>query len=110
MTIIYSQGDLFWIETHELTLAIGDPVGRDISGAVAPDKVGLFLGGCVTAIFADNNDNCQAVGTTELRINGLTPVINGRVDSFQVRINKQVGTGGAANINYLIMLYMRKAR
>jgi len=108
LTVIFQNGEEFWIERLNFNMVISDAAGIYNSGGQAI-KEGFYLIGSVSAQSLPNNDNTQATSIMQLR--GQNPARNlelgDRINQIEVRIVKQAGTAGDSNVNVQVCLMMR---
>jgi len=108
MTIVYSEGDRFWIEQHTVNLTLTDAAGQVSTAAQLLDKAGSCIGYSVTAGGVVSNDNSQAVAIIALLDQGAGTIGLGEIiTAFIVRVTKQVGTDGNTILPLTITLIMR---
>jgi len=107
MTIIFQQGNQFWIESHNVTVILADAAGNDDSNTQIVDRGGHLMGWTITGRFVPNNDNSQATASFAIRDTGGSINIGDEIISFFVRMQKQIGTAGNTNFDLNVMLFMR---
>ena len=96
------------IEMLEFIVTIADAAGRYFSGVNNLERPGSFMGGSVVTTAMGNNDNSEAVGSTELR-NQVSGALGfgDQVTGVVVRVNKQAGTAGNTVQSFIVMVYIR---
>jgi len=109
MTVIFIQGDLFWIEVLDVNVTLMDAAGVYQSGVIPLEKAGNCIGFSESLENAQNNDNVQAMGGCEVRQGAGTQInIGDFVPDIRVRAKKQIGTAGNTVIGFRIMMFMRR--
>lgn len=111
MTIIFMQGDVFWIESHMIDFVIVDAAGTTLSAITNLDKPGTCLGYSMTLTETDTNTNVRALGGVMLQ-NQAGAIIHAPVDitGIRIRSSKEVGSTGNVTVDYNVILFMRKSR
>lgn len=108
MTIIFNEGDRFWIEQHTVNVTLTDAAGFVDSALTAMHKSGTIVGYNLTPGLPVNNDNSQAVALISLLDQGSGTIVPGEsITGFIVRITKQIGTAGNTVIAINVMLLVR---
>jgi len=109
LTIIFLRGEEFWIEHHQIAITLQDAAGRYSSGTIPLSKAGVFLSACVTARAVPNNNNSQAMGGVEVKLDaaGNNLTLGDFVTTVAVRVNKAIGTAGATGVNFHVTVFMR---
>jgi len=109
MTVIFQKGNEFWIEHIPVTISLVDAAGLITGVAVPLQKPGFFLGGSIVWTSVASNDNAAAVGAVEIRglPTGSLSTLGTFVEQVRARIQKTLGTDGAATLNGICMVYLR---
>jgi len=109
LTIIFENGDEFWIEQIRPTVDLEDAAGRYNSDAFALERTGNVLSFSCVGQAVQNNNNSEAVGSVEVRdASGANISYGERLSQIRVRVNKQIGTAGTTTQTYQVTLFMRK--
>ena len=104
MTIIFSQGGNFWIESHELLRAtVVDGAARTLTSFL--DRPGTFLGGSATAD-ANNSDLGNAIILRDT--DGTQIQIGQSILGFQATVTNSAG--GDREVGIKVIMFMRKSR
>jgi len=108
LTIVYNQGNEFWIEQHTVTITLIDAAGIQSTGVTNVNRPGNCVGYSVTPGFPSNNDNTQAVSLISMLDQGSGTLGVGEfITGFVVRVVKQIGTAGNTNVAINVTLLMR---
>jgi len=106
MPIIFQNGNNFWIEYHVVAVTLSDAAGRYDSALINLVRAGRFIGGSIVSSFLTDDDNAEAIGTTELReANALD--FGELTSNFRVRVNKAIGTAGDVTEFFHVMIFLR---
>jgi len=109
MTIIYENGNEFWIEYFQVSITIGDAAGTTTSSASFLERDGAFLGCAMIGRNHSNNDNTQAVSAMEIKSSGGGTNINfgDEITQINLRITKAAGTAGNTTMTFHVLVFMR---
>jgi len=112
MTIIFSQGNNFWIESLIIPVTLVNSAGGTSQSAVITlEKPGDVLGLSTTASDSDQNDNVQAIGLVILLDQGSDNIVFGEnITGVRIRLVKQAGTDGNITMSFHVLLFMRGRR
>lgn len=114
MTIIYQQGQVFWIEVHAVPIILSDAAGAYSSAPINMDREG----NCVGVMYANQSlgslgDNAQALagGMQIRRVTGLANwTIGLKMADFLCRVVKTVGTEGDITTIFQVTFFMKAGR
>jgi len=108
MTIVYNEGNEFWIEQLNIIVQIPDAAGETNSSGINLVKPGNCVGFTAMTTNPPNNDNSQAVSIISLETAGGAAISSGLfITSVRAVVTKQIGTAGLTNISINITLLMR---
>jgi len=109
MTIIFQDGNRFWIELLPISITITDAAGIVSSSVFNLERPGAFIGGAISYGFGDGTtDNMQACGALMLLDQGGGTIVLGEnITGIIGRIAKQVGTSGNQAINLVAIVFLR---
>jgi len=108
MTIIFSQGDEFWIEQLNLVVQLQDAAGEYSSAVLNLEKPGSCIGYTITPTNPADNDNTQAVGIVHLTSQVGGSIASGQpISGVTANVIKAIGTAGNTNVSINVTVLMR---
>jgi len=110
MTIIFQRGGEFWIERVSILVGLVDAAGQIQSAVTNLERPGRLVSISVTPRNIQDADNFQVIGCWRAINQGLNIISFGEViTGVAVELQKTVGTSGAANMAFEVLLFLRKA-
>lgn len=108
MSIIYTQGNDFWIETLLIQITLTDAAGAITTTNTPLERAGTCIGYMSTMGFFPANDNTENLGGISVLDQGSGTIFLGEaITGIVIRAQKAVGTAGNTVGNVIVTLMMK---